>query len=293
MTIKLFIKNILLFFSFLFALLIVSFAILNLYHYLFLNEIRLSSNVKTLFVGDSQIQTAINDRLIENSINISSTAESYYFNYYKLKNYLSSNSQIKKVYLGISYHNLSNYYDDFIYGKQSVNISSGYFFILPTSERIECLVWNADQPFLFIKKIVLSDFSKIFKNKSEGYVNNFVNVIPSTEYINRKLKSQFYNNGKLDAFSEINLDYLDRIINLCKTKKIDLIFLTTPLHKYYRDNIPDVYRNKYNEIIKSKKIEVIDLNSLHLDDDCFIPDGVHVSQKGAIITTEQLKQIIQ
>ena len=127
MTIKIFIKKIIFFFTILLSIVIAAFILLNLYHDLFLNEVKLSSNITTIFIGDSHIQTAINDSLIENSINISTTAESYYFSYYKLQRYLPANPQIKRIYLGFSYHNFSNYYEDYISGKHSVNVSSGYF----------------------------------------------------------------------------------------------------------------------------------------------------------------------
>lgn len=290
MTVKIFIKKVVSFFSILLLITIFLFTLLNLYHDLFLNEVKLSGNISTIFIGDSHIQTAINDSLIENSINISSTAESYYYSYYKLQRVLKSNPQIKRIYLGFSYHNFSKYYEDYINGKHSVNVSSGYFFTLPVSERIRFLIWNAETPILYLKKIFMSDLSKLLKTDNEGYINNFVNVRASEEEMNKKLADQYYTNGKVNGFSNMNLEYLDRIIALCVAKKIEIVFLSTPLHPYYRENIPEVFRNKYREIIKSKKIKLVDLSSLSLPDDCFVPDGVHVNQKGAIITTEKLKK---
>lgn len=285
---KNFIKKITIFFLILLLLIIVPFVYLNIYHSLFFNQFNLSKSINVIFIGDSQIQTAINDELINNSINISSSAESYYFSYYKLQKYLIQNSQIKRIYLGFSYHNLSNYYDDFITGKQSGYISSSHFFILPIEERVNCLIWNSKTPFFYLKKIFRAEIAKVFTDHGVGYSNNFVNTCASEQSMNKKLLSQFYNNGKLNDFSDINLDYLNRIVALCKTKKIELIFLTTPLHSYFRDNVPDVYRHKYAEIIKSEKIKLIDLSTLPLSDDDFIPDGVHVSQKGAVVTSEQI-----
>lgn len=293
MSIKFFIKKSILFFSILLAIVITSFILLNLYHDLFLNEVRLSSNFTDIFIGDSHIQTAINDSLIENSINISTTAESYYFSYYKLKRYLPANPQIRRIYLGFSYHNFSNYYEDYISGKHSVNVSSGYFFILPISERIICLTWNSHTPIVYLKKIFMADISKLLKSDNEGYINNFVNVQASVKEMNKKLADQYYKEGQIQGFSRTNIEYLDKIIALSKAKGIELIFLSTPLHPYYREHIPDVFREKYNELKESKKIKLIDLSSLSLTDDYFIPDGVHVTQQGAIITTEQLKKTIQ
>ncbi len=259
MNIKFFIKKIIYFFTILLSIVIAAFVPLNLYHDLLLNEVKLSSNITTIFIGDSHIQTAINDSLIENSINISSTAESYYYSYYKLQRYFKSNPQIKRIYLGFSYHNFSNYYEDYISGKHSVNVSSGYFFTLPVSERIRCLTWNAQMPVIYLKKIFTADISKLLKSDNEGYINNFVNVRASEEEMNKKLADQYYSEGKLQGFSKTNIEYLDRIIALCKAKEIELIFLSTPLHAYYREHIPEVFRDKFNELKKSKQIKLVDL----------------------------------
>jgi hypothetical protein len=285
---KNFIKKITIFFLILLLLIIVPFVFLNIYHSLFFNEFKLSKNISTLFVGDSQIQTAINDELIKNSINIATSAESYYYSYYKLQKYLSQNPQIKRIYLGFSYHSLSNSYDDLIYGKQSGYISSGQFFNLPIEERFKCLIWNAKTLLFYLKKIFRAEIARIFSNHGVGYSNYFINTSASIKSIYKKLNSQFYTNGKVNDFSTVNLDYLDRIVSLCKAKKVDLVLLTTPLHSYFRDNVPDIYHHKYDEIINLYKLKLIDLSSIPLTDDDFIPDGVHVSQKGAVITTEEI-----
>lgn len=285
---KIFTKKIAVFFLILVLIVLVPFVLLNIYHSLFFNEFKLSKNITTIFTGDSQIQTAVNDELIKNSINISSSAESYYFSYYKLQKYFSQNSQIKRVYLGFSYHSLSDSYENYIFGKQSGQISSSNFFVLPIEERLKCLVWNSQTIFYYIKKIFRAEIAKVFTDHGVGYSNNFVNTCASEKSMNKKLNTQFYNKGKLNDFSEINLDYLGRIISLCKEKKIELIFLTTPIHSYFRNKVPDVYRQKYSKIIKSEKIKLFDLSALPLTDDCFIPDGVHVSKTGAVVTSNQI-----
>ena len=68
-------------------------------------------------------------------------------------------------------------------------------------------------PVLYLKKIFISDISKLLKTNNEGYINNFVNVRASEKEMNKKLADQYYNDGKLQGFSKTNLDYLDRILD--------------------------------------------------------------------------------
>ena len=127
---KLFLKNILLFLSIPILLFVLTISILNYKGNKKLNEYRINKKTTTAFFGDSHVQECINDSLIPNSINLSLHSESLYFTYYKMKGVLNNNQSIKKIYLGISYHSLSSYYDDFVFGIYSKSTAPKYFFIL-------------------------------------------------------------------------------------------------------------------------------------------------------------------
>ena len=61
------------------------------------------------------------DRIHDNSDHIRlyycwatfATQRVYYFSYFKLKNILEENPNVRTVYLGFSYHNLSSHYDEY------------------------------------------------------------------------------------------------------------------------------------------------------------------------------------
>jgi hypothetical protein len=75
--------------------------------------------------------------------------------------------------------------------------------------------------------------------------------------------------------------------------KIKLYFLNTPLHAYYQKQIPEVYKQKLNQIVATKQIGLIDLSNFQLSDSCFIPDGDHVSLKGAVKTSIEMKRLME
>lgn len=67
-----------------------------------------------VFLGDSHVRYAVYNNLLSHSINLANSSESIYFSYYKLKQLLKANQSIETVYLGFSYHNISDYYDQYI-----------------------------------------------------------------------------------------------------------------------------------------------------------------------------------
>ncbi len=249
-----------------------------------------------VFIGDSHIQQAVIDTLIPNSINISQNSESFIFSYYKLVHILSNENSIKEIYLGFSYHSISSYYDEFINGKFSNTISSRYFYILPIDEKVNFLRYNRDGIFSYIQVLMkagLANKITLTNTVFGGYSNTFARTNAMIESMNKRIKFQFYSGTKIDSFSELNIEYLKKIINLCKKSNVRLILLNTPLHPDYKKSIPITFIEKYEQIVQTYNLELIDLSSLKLDDCCYIPDGDHVSQLGAKFTTLQLLEIIK
>jgi hypothetical protein len=127
-----------------------------------------------------------------------------------------------------------------------------------------------------------------------NFQNEFKNTIAVKTSEDKRLTFQFFKeNGEPNEFSEFNLQYLDKIIDLCAENKIKLYFLNTPLHAYYQKQIPSVYKQKLNQIVTTKQIGLVDLSNFQLSDSCFIPDGDHVSLKGAAKTTIEMKRLME
>jgi hypothetical protein len=247
----------------------------------------------SIFVGDSHVQLAINDKLLSEGINLSQQSESYKYSFFKMQTILKNNPSIKKMYLGFGYHSLSSYYDDYISGKYSKFISSRYFFILPTDEKMLILKQNCKQLPELVKTIISNNFETLLAKDRNAlflgyYENDFHAVSAVRESMDHRLSEQFYEDGKIRDFSETNLYYLYQLIDLCKKEHIELVILNTPLHPYYKSKIPQKFIEKYDEIVREKNLKVIHFDHLRLKDSCFIPDGDHVSVEGAAITTRHL-----
>ncbi|MGB1218317.1 MAG: hypothetical protein ACPG4W_00915 [Flavobacteriales bacterium] len=257
---------------------------------------QIDKSVKHIIIGDSHINQAFDERFLPESKNIATTSESIYFSYYKLKAVLDKHSSIENVFLGLSYHNISNYYDRFISGRFSASTAPKYFYLLPADEKMKHLYWNSSKTVPFLKGIAKQGMYKSLAKRTDsflgGFSNEFERSTVSESLMDRRLVFQFYTEKKLNPFSELNIDYLSKIVELCDEKNVELYAVNTPLHTYYHNRIPQVYVEKLNELIEKHQLNYIDFSTLNLSDSCFTPDGDHVSVLGAKRTSTELKKQI-
>jgi hypothetical protein len=279
----------------LFILLILIFIFLDYKSKKSLSTYELRSETQYLFAGDSHVQYCVNDSIYSEALNISQNSESTLFTFYKLRSLLRNNTSIKKVYLGFGFHSLSAYYDDYTFGEFSESVSARYYFILPLFEKLKFLSSDIERSLMILKNACVFNFRPLFIKKRElpfmgKYVNGFRNTAAANKSMEKRLTQQFYLQGNLRSFSELNINYLDSIVVLCKKRDVKLQILNTPLHSYYKKRIPEKFRTKYQEVISQRNLSLIDFKDLILDDSCFIPDGDHVSEKGAVLTTFYLME---
>lgn len=292
---KPFIKKILLFTAIPFATGLLFLVMLTLYLKASYQDYPIGSNISILFAGDSHIQSSVDDRLIPHSLNIAKNSESLYFTYYKLKMLLDTHPSIKQVFLGVSYHSLSNYFNQYIDGVYSASISPRYFFLLPFKEQIRVFNWNRNHPAGFLKSIFKKGMAQAAMRRYSfmgGFINSFEGTTAVDSSMEKRIKFQYYTLGKLNSFSAYNIRYLSEIEGLCQARGVELTVLSSPLHDHYYKKVPKAYKDKLNQIITTNKLNYIDLTNLPLDENCYIPDGDHVSFLGAKKTSKTLREMI-
>jgi hypothetical protein len=296
---KLFLNNIFFYLALPLSLLfVVSYTYLNYKNNKLIDEYRIRPSVNTIIIGGSQVQMSIQDKLLQNTVNLSIEAESYQFSYYKLKRILQNNRSIKKIYLGISYFSFSNYYDDYIYEKKSKEIFSRYFFILPRKEKSIILRKSINNLSSVLRCILTTGFKNLSVKPDKlsfigEYKNGYSNKKADSISIIRRIDSQFYIDKKTRGYSLNSLCYLDNIVQLCQSYHIQLQFLIPPLHPYYKEKIPLKFIQKYNQITKKYNLDVIDLTNVLHKDSCYHEDGIHVTEYGALLSTRFFKKKIE
>ncbi len=291
---KKFLRQVFIFFAIPFGVLILLLFLLNYINNKAMTDYKTDTGVQSLFMGDSHIECAINTALLPDAANLSQSSESLLFTYFKLKYILQNNPSVKKVYLGFSYHNISTYADEFTYGQYAYDVTSRYFFILPVEQKKEIIQHNPKQLPKFLGKLLINGFNTVIEKKENysflgRYKNEYKNIEASKKSMDYRISQQFYEDGKQRGFSAVNIVYLNKIILLCREKNIELELLKTPLHSYYKSKVPLEFIEKYDSLNNLNKLKLIDLSNLILNDSCYLPNGDHVSQRGALLTTNIFK----
>lgn len=258
---------------------------------------RLDPTITDLYIGDSRIELAINDSLLPNSLNLGANSESYYYSYYKLEKILRNNHTIKRVFLGIGHHSFSSFYDRCVTDRFAEETAPRYFNLLPRNEQLRIINAEEVNTGRLLRNYILEGLKKLFNGRKNRYNGSFSNDLlvsnAKLPTIDKRAQFHYFTNKHLNGYSEQNIEYLRKIIGLCAVKNIELIALSAPQHSHYKNQIPTNFLEKYCAIIEQEKLNYIDLSSLPLQDDCFAPDGDHVSMKGANIATTELRKLLQ
>jgi len=271
------------------------------FYYLFLDlknsqlitEYKIEQNISTIIIGDSHTQLGINDSLIPNGLNISQSGEAYIFSHSKLKVILQNNPKINKVILGFSYHNISTYYDEYIYGNPSKSPLSDYFFILPFEHKYLLLKKNWRTIFFNFNKILKIGFENtILKSKKYSFIGYYSPSKPDALLdslsVSKRISFQYYKKTQLQNFSIIQIVYLKKIIELCKQKDIELMLISTPLSISYSECVPLKFKLKFDSIINETNALLIDVKEIQFENNLFLQDGEHLTDSGANIISNYL-----
>jgi hypothetical protein len=249
--------------------------------------LKTEDDIKIVFAGDSNVECAVNDSLISNSINIAQSGEAYLYTYVKLKSLLECNDQIKTVFLGFSFVDLIKdteerwlFRDEFVIEKIKT-----YNYLLDNSEKSLIIKNNPKAYLIGTKECIITNFLTFLKSySSEVLKGKILNFGGYERVVLDKLQEDI----KINAFSEqpfekglLQEEYLKMISSLCQQKSIKLILLNTPKHQYYSTRFNKEIKNYWLLVRNSlSQDSLLDLSSLTIPDSCFY-DMDHLNFIGA------------
>jgi hypothetical protein len=254
---------------------------------------RLAPGVDSVIVGDSHTAWAIDAAGIAGVQNISHNAEGYKYTYAKLRHLLHAEPGVRRVYVGFSFHNLSSYYDDYIVGPTFRFFVERYLSVLSLADYVE-LVRNdlRHAPELFIR-VVRNGFSSGLRGECTLY-GRFADE-PMTAVFNlasteKRIGEQYFERGNVRGKSQLNVEYLGKLIELARQAGVELVMLNTPLHSEYLRRVPREFREAYEKYVRDHDLLVFDFGDLQLTDTEFLPDGDHTNYRGAALASRRFAE---
>jgi len=244
-----------------------------------------------LILGDSNTECAINDSIVSKSANISQSADAYFYSFIKLRKFLKINPGIKTVVLGINEKSL---YDHKLF-KSNEYIRSkynSYFRLMNLNDFKVLLEAGGIKAFINLAEASFHNFSRALTIQESDYKDMniggylYLKRDKLDETIKRYEKYNKQNNINRE-YSKNQIEYLLKIVNLCKEYKVKLILLSTPTYMCCT-NENDFY--KLNRFLKKNigdYIDYWDYFNYSLPDCCY-GDIDHLNYKGAGIFSKKL-----
>jgi hypothetical protein len=253
----------------------------------------LAKNIHTLILGHSHTANSCNTKYIKNSINLASPGEAYIYTYFKAKEVIETNPQIKKVYVEFTNNQIDKHMDNWIWDDTHLQYNFISYGVLMDYDALSLLYKKNPSGFVtaFSKglfnnllKMVPSKKRKIQYGSMGGFKTNNQIFINTKVPKNKKMTSSNY------EISESNIYYLEQIVKYCKQRKIEVILVRSPMHKTYDVSFSE---NEYNKILskKFKDIKFIDNKDFPIPYNGF-HDIEHLNSTGAKFYSQYFNKLV-
>jgi hypothetical protein len=243
-----------------------------------------------VFFGNSRVACSVDPSVINNSLNISSHGETFFYTYQKAKALIKSNNKIKTAFIQLSPTELAfikekNIWDD----NHLMRFFPVYLSLFSIDEQFYLLRKNPKKVFecYFVKALLKNSnccgFANITCNHNFwGGYKGMDRVMPPEEEKKYKTEKSF----KLYSY---NLSFLAKTISLLNKSNIDVVFISIPTLANYSSKL----KNDFTVLRKKNfpKNDYLDFNRIDFAKDHFV-DGGHLNKVGAKKLSMLLNEMI-
>lgn len=246
---------------------------------------KINENIDKIIIGHSQPECAFNDSLIPNFKNLSKSAEAYFYNYQKLKKVLEQNPQIQEVFIEFNPTNIMEREDQKIWMDKYINrnLPHYYSFLEPTDHWLLLRKNYLGYQHATLKSIG-TNIKRIINNNE-----NFIDSIGGYHYLKsnktQKILDTLTNSfqheqiGTTANISSYDLNYLKKMVELCKERNKTVYLVRSPYHQKFVGNTYEAIFQKIKDEQYSS-IPFLDFKDYKLHNDEF-GDLQHLNYLGA------------
>ncbi|MEW4924503.1 D-alanyl-lipoteichoic acid biosynthesis protein DltD [Algibacter sp. 2305UL17-15] len=251
---------------------------------------KVEKDQNVLILGDSHTEYALDDTVFKNSVNLSHSADSYFYSYLKIRKMKKENPQIDTLLLALSNHNLLLEYEErWIFN--TAHIKSKFRIYTDLMDLSDFMFLFKSNPSAVIQGIIESPkYSIKLLFNGELIERDLGKFHPSQR--NSLLKDiEHFKNNKYHRsleYSNVEMKYLFNIVNFCKENDIELIFISTPVHPEYnkfREKEFETLKKFYNSELSDFKY--LDFSEFDMPDKGF-QDMDHLNAEGAELFTRHV-----
>lgn len=254
----------------------------------------INEDITRLVIGHSHSECSIDDSILQNSINLSASGESYFYNYQKLKKVVENNKQINTVFIEFSNGQIDSVMDDWIWGHQKMSYYLQYYSPFLDSEDFNLLLKNNSTDLFssysvatrkHLYRILRGDYHLVDEigSYADARLSKVDEMIAKNKFNSTISKSQ--------TLSETNLSYLRKMIDFCRKNDVQVFLFRSPQHPLYADLINEpLFQNVLNT--QFNDIEFLDFDDMYFPNNHYL-DLHHLNYKGARQFTALFNDLIE
>lgn len=259
-------------------------------------DFTIGEDTRCIMLGHSHAECAYNDELIDDFENFAISGESYFYTYPKVKKLVEQNPQIKTVFIEFTNNQLAKDVEKWIWTEKY--LSYYYAIYSPFISLKDKIIPASNNPKGFITNlpITFKDLGKKLRSSNINYSYEYggYNEVEGTleEYIAMKDTMQDEDFVEIEtSLSEVQVEYLEKILNFLGEKGIEVILIRSPQHKDYTGFINESF---YQEILQSKlqSYTHIDLVNFPISNTEF-RDYEHLNKVGAEKVSSWLNEVMK
>lgn len=263
-----------------------------------LNEDRLyklDPKKTVLIIGDSHTAYGIIDSNMAHVANMSQPADVYLYNYRKLEKLLPLNPQIHTVVIGFAGHNIQQFMSKVFLKRHGFTQSKvqNYYHLLHTSEMGYLLAQSPTQVIkgvVGLPKLKTPYLLKIMRGQQMDLNDDLKIGGYAFHDDTLDLKKNYADVARLEKEHEDllslwpwQLNYLHKMVDLCKARHLKVIFIRMPEHKLFPKSIEPKFEAYRKE--QFGDIPFVDFLKMDLPDSCYA-DLDHLNYYGAKAFTD-------
>ena len=279
--------------------------------------LQLCDSTETLMTGSSLIMLGLNPEYIPKSENVASAAEPVVISYFKIRDIIGNNPQVKRVITSCSLHEITE--QDVVFsGKRSVVVEmfTRLSFLRNSVTLDDLKLFKVDYPVyweVFTRYRVFPNYFYIYRALFENnlkcnydgllYVSGFqkrgdfnirADVREDVDVV-KVVNAHFPSKGMQKKLSNVSLNYLDSISALCDRSNIELIIVGMPISEKLYEKIPRFYINYYNSYVDKMKqrLKCRFFDFTHAAKEEWFLDLIHLDELGAEKITTMLNDSIK
>ncbi|MBW7890898.1 MAG: hypothetical protein H3C48_07715 [Chitinophagaceae bacterium] len=241
-------------------------------------------------IGTSVPTYSYNVRLIGRLANLGMDAETYFYNYYKLQPFLKKNPQVKTLLIEFDNRVLEGRMNDWIWGDRWLPDKVGKYALYIDGAGYRLLLKQNPKTYKLMVPFIKSTFKISLKTLIRGrfytnaglggyyprYQNNMKRILSK---LSEEEKTGFPKQEDYREMSQVNIDYLHKLIKFCKLHNVKVFLLRTPMHKWYEGyKYEDAFQQFYKDNFAG--VEFLDFKNFPMDDSEF-SDLSHMNYKGS------------